>query len=174
MHFIIALLSTIPFILTLFLLIFAAMWLQRYYPNTPMQQLARIVYTEKGTTDITIMKGCSSLHTILSRKESCVNTTTANKIELPTAQGFAVYESVALRDQLVPLGFFSQYRLVKILDAEGNVQYQAANDFVDSLMNIMMQFWGKRSDVIVPLLATAGGTTYTVTISDTGPTQNEN
>ena len=174
MRFIIALLSTVPFILALSFLLFAAIWLQRYYPNAPRQQLARIVYTANGTTEIEIMKGCSSLRTMLSRKESCASTSTVNKIELPTPQGFAVFESITLREQLVPLGYFSQYRLVKILDAEGKVQYQADNDFVDSLMNALMRFWGKQANVIVPLLATAGSTTYTVTISDTGPTQNEN
>lgn len=174
-YFIIALLSTLPFLLAIFFLCVSAIWLQRYYPNAPTQKIANVIYSSEGSTKFEVLEGCSSLEIVIGR-----NTTTCDQhnqivtIEYPTLQGFAVYQAITLREQLVPLGFFAQYRLVEITDAEGKIHYSTNNDFVDEIMRSFIGLWGKNEEVVLPLLATKDDSTYTVTISDAGVIQNEN
>jgi len=177
---IIAFLSIYLFVSALLFIIFFGVWLARYYPDSSMQEVARVTATAPSNGrsvslfDVSQqVKGTNCLLNTVTRASNA-QSELAPLVSAETTSIFILYKRFLLNEKLVPLGYMSMVQLSAITDSEGKTLYSRPVGIIDSFFEALLGRYITRRDSTITLVAQETTKTYTVTISTEGVISNEN
>lgn len=183
---IIAFLALYVFVSTFVLLFVGMNWLRTFIPDSEKQAIANIEITQRGTTvgsgfTYNKVNAANALEVLVTRDISRATTDEEAVLAARSEILWAEYTKVTLPDALVPIGFRSMYKLVKISDVSGQTLYFHNDPLLSFLISINFikdeEHDGSQTTIekiTLPLVASSDTITYTVTVDETGLHQEKN